>query len=43
MFRGEIVETGQTGKVSANPKHGFTRRLLSVVPGTRLIPAAYRD
>lgn len=43
MFRGEVVETGRTGEVFAHPKHDYTRQLLSAVPGTRLLPAAYRD
>ncbi len=43
MFRGEIVERGQAAEVFGNPRQDYTRRLLSAVPGTRLIPAAYRD
>ena len=42
MFRGEVVERGQTGEVFANPKQDYTRRLLSAVPGMKLIPAGYR-
>ncbi len=43
MFRGEVVETGQTGKVFAKPRHDYTRQLLSAVPGTRMAPAAYQS
>jgi peptide/nickel transport system ATP-binding protein len=32
MHRGEIVETGDTEAVFANPQHDYTRRLLEAVP-----------
>lgn len=32
ILRGEVVETGQTGEVFANPKHDYTRQSLSAVP-----------
>ena len=33
MYRGEIVESGWTEEVFAEPRHEYTRRLLSSVPG----------
>ncbi|MFD1716083.1 ATP-binding cassette domain-containing protein [Amnibacterium flavum] len=32
MFRGEIVESGPTGKVTTAPDHDYTRRLLLAAP-----------
>jgi len=32
MYRGEIVETGDTEDVCTNPQHAYTRSLLSAVP-----------
>ncbi|EKF17355.1 ABC transporter ATP-binding protein [Nitratireductor pacificus] len=32
MYAGQIVETGPTDSVLANPQHGYTQRLLSAVP-----------
>ncbi len=42
MFRGKVVERGRAAEVFGNPQEEYTKRLLSAVPGTRLIPAAYR-
>lgn len=35
MKQGEIVETGQSEEVFANPQHSYTRALLEVVPDPR--------
>jgi oligopeptide/dipeptide ABC transporter ATP-binding protein len=35
MYLGRIVETGTTEEILENPKHPYTRALLSVVPETR--------
>ena len=32
MRHGEIVETGETGKVLSSPKHAYTKRLIACVP-----------
>ena len=32
MYRGKVVETGETEEVCTNPRHGYTRALLSAVP-----------
>ncbi|MBY6160331.1 ABC transporter ATP-binding protein [Mameliella alba] len=32
MYRGEIVETGETEQVLRSPRHAYTQRLLSAVP-----------
>ena len=34
MHRGEIVESGDTEAVFANPQHGYTRHLLDAVPSS---------
>ena len=36
MHRGEVVETGETGAVFANPAHPYTKVLLSSIPGKDL-------
>jgi ABC-type glutathione transport system ATPase component len=36
MYRGRIVETGETEDVLARPQHPYTRRLLEAVPGPRI-------
>lgn len=33
MRYGEVVETGATADIFANPQHGYTRDLLAAVPG----------
>jgi ABC-type dipeptide/oligopeptide/nickel transport system ATPase component len=35
MRRGEVVETGECGRVLAAPKHAYTRTLLAAVPTLR--------
>ncbi len=32
MHRGEIVESGETDDVFANPRHAYTKRLIDAVP-----------
>src|SRR5262249_28565839 len=32
MFRGEVVEVGDVGKIFASPSHPYTKALLSAVP-----------
>ncbi len=32
MFRGKVVEIGETEEVCTNPQHGYTKALLSAVP-----------
>jgi peptide/nickel transport system ATP-binding protein len=32
MYRGKVVEVGETEDVCSNPRHGYTRALLSAVP-----------
>jgi peptide/nickel transport system ATP-binding protein len=32
MYRGKIVEVGETDQVVNNPAHGYTRALLSAIP-----------
>ena len=34
MYRGRIVETGPTEKVSTDPDHDYTKALLSAAPGS---------
>ncbi len=32
MYRGKVVEIGETEEVCTNPQHGYTKALLSAVP-----------
>ncbi len=32
MYRGDVVETGETGKVLANPQHAYTQALINCIP-----------
>ncbi len=34
MYLGRIVESGETGSIFANPRHAYTRALLSAIPVT---------
>ncbi|GAB2932158.1 ABC transporter ATP-binding protein [Streptomyces mayteni] len=46
MYRGEIVESGEAGRILASPGHEYTRRLLDAAPSlssTTLVKATARE
>ena len=43
MERGRVVEQGVTAEVFANPRHAYTRKLLSSSPGRDWTPPSFRD
>ena len=42
MCQGEIVETGPTAAVFADPQHAYTRELLAAVPGRNWVPPRFQ-
>ncbi len=43
MEKGEIVETGPTAEIFTAPRHAYTQKLLSSIPGRDWTPPTFRD
>lgn len=40
LYRGEVVETGDSAEVLDNPQHAYTQRLVAATPGNREVGAS---
>ena len=43
MHQGELVEYGDTADLFADPRHAYTRELLSAVPGRGWVAPVFSD